>query len=603
MEHKLFVKTRLHNKDSFKTILKAFTLVMVFLIMFMSGPAYNEASIDWSIENVQEKLESNEGVKQLLKAFQSEQHELKSRNLELYYYVKGINYFVNDDYKFSQASFEKALEYSIATENVHVQIESLKMLIVFSEFYADSGELIDYGSLLLDLAGEQGDVEAEMYAYYTLALAFYYVANDEKAFEYLDLMLYLAENENNNKFQGVYFTMMGHIYYSYFEFETALEYYEEATNFMTKDNANILYNIQIGNQASIRLTQSRLPHAEERKEETLAHLELLIKEAQKDYYHTLTLMDLYLVQGQIEREYNLTEQSVQSFEQAKYFMESITHVEKVYSPYTYINQLLARAYYENGDYRQAADVYIEISMEDENPGLFQYIDDVSSKVRNYTERELNDRIALLTDLQEAQHNRIQYQTYTIILSVIVITLLVVGFLVIVRKIKKVNLLKNKMYYQSITDELTGIYNRRKIFEILVNEKETSSVVALIDIDNFKQINDSLGYLIGDEVLKTVVETIKESIRKNDDIGRYGGEEFIIILRDIDFDEAINLLEVIRKTVESLEWQYNGLRTSVSIGVAKNTGAEAEDIFREVDRLVHEAKRTGKNKLVYNDYNK
>ncbi|WP_025026076.1 GGDEF domain-containing protein [Caldalkalibacillus mannanilyticus] len=235
---------------------------------------------------------------------------------------------------------------------------------------------------------------------------------------------------------------------------------------------------------------------------------------------------------------------------------------------------------------------------DKNPELLKSWDEASSKLREFSEKELTGKIDLLFELQNAQNKKIEYQRISLYLSTLVILLLIGAITWKIHENKKINQLKNQLYHQSITDGLTGVFNREKIFEILDKEVKKDSVIALVDIDNFKSINDTLGYLVGDDVLKRVVDTIKMSIREQDEIGRYGGEEFIIIIKDTTLEDAVKIIERIRKNVEALEWEYDQLKTTISAGVCKKSALAVEEVFKEVDELVHEAKRTGKNKVVY-----
>jgi diguanylate cyclase (GGDEF)-like protein len=118
--------------------------------------------------------------------------------------------------------------------------------------------------------------------------------------------------------------------------------------------------------------------------------------------------------------------------------------------------------------------------------------------------------------------------------------------------------KNRMLEMlSKTDYLTGAFNNRFITSCLMEEMEESSknqtklTVAMIDIDNFKVINDTYGHIYGDYVLKRVASTLKSNLRKNDVLGRYGGDEFFIILRDTSKEEGYELMEHIRRKILEL----------------------------------------------------
>ena len=156
--------------------------------------------------------------------------------------------------------------------------------------------------------------------------------------------------------------------------------------------------------------------------------------------------------------------------------------------------------------------------------------------------------------------------------------------------------------QTHRDSLTQLYNNRFIFDYLdktiekmVNQGGEMSVL-MIDIDNFKQINDRFGHLIGDKVLREVSTTLVNLTRKRDIVVRYGGEEFAVVLMDTNIDEATDVAEKIRLEMMSLSLDGN-VEITVSIGVVEWSEHETTELVKAADDMLYEAKRTGKNKVV------
>jgi len=158
------------------------------------------------------------------------------------------------------------------------------------------------------------------------------------------------------------------------------------------------------------------------------------------------------------------------------------------------------------------------------------------------------------------------------------------------------------------DPLTNIYNRRHITDILVKETERSRrfaapfAIAMIDIDDFKQVNDKHGHVIGDMVLKAFAKGVKEKLRQYDVLGRYGGEEFLLILPEMPRDKTYDVVERIRSHIEHLAIKLeNGftMRVTASFGVASfPVDAETSmDLLIKADEKLYGAKRTGKNKVL------
>lgn len=157
-----------------------------------------------------------------------------------------------------------------------------------------------------------------------------------------------------------------------------------------------------------------------------------------------------------------------------------------------------------------------------------------------------------------------------------------------------------------TDGLTGLLNHkefhRRLDEHIDGSKRYLFSVSLlmIDIDRFKYFNDTHGHQVGDHVLKTVSDIIKTHVRVVDVCGRYGGEEFAVILRDTDIIAAVALSERIRSTIYAYPFKHDGIRSqlSISIGVASfpqdtNSG---EGLIKKADDALYTAKKTGRNKV-------
>lgn len=161
-----------------------------------------------------------------------------------------------------------------------------------------------------------------------------------------------------------------------------------------------------------------------------------------------------------------------------------------------------------------------------------------------------------------------------------------------------SILKN----QSTIDGLTGLYNHRYIYERLEEESHRCSrhkcsfTVMILDIDHFKNINDTFGHLTGDKILKELSMILKENIRQTDLVGRYGGEEFLIMLTEISLNEGFEVAEKIRRIVYSTTFSQD-IRFTVSIGIEEYTGESISDLLGKADNKLYKAKNSGRNKSV------
>jgi diguanylate cyclase (GGDEF)-like protein len=178
-----------------------------------------------------------------------------------------------------------------------------------------------------------------------------------------------------------------------------------------------------------------------------------------------------------------------------------------------------------------------------------------------------------------------------------------------RKIRQLE----KLVYK---DELTKVYNRRgfldltkkilkELFSSIQDDKRKKVIIKnysliLFDIDDFKKINDTFGHDIGDKILKIVCNEIKKRIRDFDVIGRWGGEEIVVLLVEANISEAYQIADYIRGKIANKKIKYDGkqVNLTVSAGVSDfSREKDFEKVFKLADEALYKAKQTGKNKVV------
>jgi diguanylate cyclase (GGDEF)-like protein len=174
--------------------------------------------------------------------------------------------------------------------------------------------------------------------------------------------------------------------------------------------------------------------------------------------------------------------------------------------------------------------------------------------------------------------------------------------------KELSELNDKLRTISLTDGLTGIDNRRsledRLHEMWQHSVRLHEPIALIicDIDKFKSVNDNYGHQAGDSVLKEFAQLLKAEAREIDRVGRYGGEEFLLILSGTVLDAAVTFAERLREKVEGHTFSYAGgtLRRTMSCGVAASPHPRVKDqeaLLRAADDALYVAKETGRNRVV------
>jgi diguanylate cyclase (GGDEF)-like protein len=168
------------------------------------------------------------------------------------------------------------------------------------------------------------------------------------------------------------------------------------------------------------------------------------------------------------------------------------------------------------------------------------------------------------------------------------------------------ILSQELDRMSRTDELTGLSNRRDMYEWLKQESyryernRNPFSITLCDIDHFKNINDVFGHDCGDFILKNVARLLTESVRKQDKIARWGGEEFLILHPETNLSNAGLIAERMRKTIEKASFSYQqcDLHLTLSFGTAmKGENSTIEEVIKNADENLYHAKRAGRNRVV------
>lgn len=179
---------------------------------------------------------------------------------------------------------------------------------------------------------------------------------------------------------------------------------------------------------------------------------------------------------------------------------------------------------------------------------------------------------------------------------------VIGSVVAFTDITELRQKEDRLRLLSVTDLLTGLFNRLQLDQVLATEVSRANrydsvfSVILADIDNFKLVNDTHGHLVGDQVLKEVASTLQSRLRSTDTLGRWGGEEFMLICPETKLENAIQLAELLRVAIEATEFEGVG-KTTISFGVSGfRKGDTGKELVARVDKALYRAKAAGKNRV-------
>lgn len=172
---------------------------------------------------------------------------------------------------------------------------------------------------------------------------------------------------------------------------------------------------------------------------------------------------------------------------------------------------------------------------------------------------------------------------------------------------ELNKLNDQLYELATTDSMTKLFNRRHFIEsaqrqiIQLQRTKESGAMLMIDIDNFKNVNDTYGHGMGDKAIEEIAYILKDNSREYDFVGRVGGEEYAMLLSPCDFDKANQIAERLRKKTEELSISYlnNTIKLTISIGLTmiKKSDKEIDRTMHRADISLYKAKSTGKNRVV------
>ena len=215
---------------------------------------------------------------------------------------------------------------------------------------------------------------------------------------------------------------------------------------------------------------------------------------------------------------------------------------------------------------------------------------------------------LYPDIIVPYQNRVTHYIDLIIGLVISFSMTGILAAIVLTRYRKANLqteeLAKKLGEISITDPLTGIYNRRMLTSCLDEEmrkcyeNDQPLTICLIDIDHFKRVNDVYGHLCGDRVLVELARVLSSFMGDNDILGRYGGEEFLVISKNQTLHTTLNTVEQFHRAVREHSWGEVPELT-ISCGVSGYTkGISYSEFVGAADKFLYEAKETGRNKIAY-----
>lgn len=436
---------------------------------------------------------------------------------------------------------------------------------------------------LFDLANAYSNDEYLMQSIYHLSIITYYDYDNQGSLEYLEDLITYGYNDSSRVATINYHFGRAKLHGDINEIDEAIASLNKAIPLINDTNQVSLLNrprifdiyyyqayyyfLNDDYDQSINLLELALSSVDPRDIET-------IFEAKYD------LVDYYLFN-------NDTDMALQEYKEISGIYPNTSELFKTYYTQRSMDYKEADIAYNTGDYQRSSEIYYDLLTEKPDYDAMEEALTTKENLLDFEDRIITQQLNIYEELDRVRGRNIQLLqravTATSILALIAVFALIV-----------VLLQRRKLHHLSITDHLTKLNNRHRIMSHFENFKPGESCIALLDLDHFKAINDQYGHLYGDVVLKKVARTICESLRKEDYVGRYGGEEFLIMINTDDTETAKDVIELVLHNISELTWDYPELNTTASVGMVYSSSVTGDLLLREADEQMYLSKSNGRN---------
>lgn len=513
----------------------------------------------------------------------------------LNHFLKAYLYLENFQTKEAYDHFNRA--YALLQESPQpiLEVETLYYLAEIEVFSFNISKAIDHGLRLRQVAMAIDNPARIIDANFILAKGFRYYYDENEANKFLEEALTLAEATGDAYAKSIYYAEKGdaaiHIDG---QASTAMAFYKQSLDHAPETVYDKF------NRSPLQLPQRLMLYLQ-----LYYYPETDILQALEAYIESLDPRDLYghydaySLLGDYYSIYDY-EKSLELYQMALAAYEAIDFIPNSRLTSYKLNIAIAAAHYGREDFQAAADTYYALLNEKGNYKSDSDLTSTLSSLENFKYDTLQSQVELFKDLNRANKERVALSNKLMVFYIVFIGILLLAIGIIVNENRKKTHVQKRLYTASVTDQLTNVYNRGKIIDIIESNLHPTNAVAILDVDDFKSINDTYGHLVGDDVLITITQLIEQSIRGSDQVGRYGGEEFLIYFDNVPVHELKEIGERIRLNIDQHPWSHPGLKTSVSIGISLCYSTVLDEVLETVDQLLYEAKRSGKNKVIYKD---
>lgn len=552
--------------------------------------------------------------------------------------AQGTGYYYNSDLDQSKKAYEDALAAGKAMDMPLVIGGSLNGIGAVALSQGKTDEALTYMEKALPYM-EKAGIKSKLAAIYNnLSVIYYNQGSFSIALDNISKTLKLYEETENKAGICVALNAIGNIQVKLSRIDEGMASFKKGLEISRETGNPQLELVSLINVGDVERNRG---HIEQALEHFRAALELGRKIQNRDYIGVClnNIADAYRTQGTYKRALRNYLEALKIFEELKAKPRISVALANIGQLYALRNQPGKAEVYLLRAYHMAKEIQDKNRLKDASESLYklyekqkrykealkfrnefenikgkllsaQAYEKISALEASHEKETRQKQIELLKKEQEVRDERIRRQRITITLSVLAIVLTIILLMTLYHrfklKVKSSMALEEafqKMEQLASTDQLTGLYNRRSLLERI--EIETVRMgrtwkpfsFIMLDIDDFKKINDTFGHECGDAVLIILATTLAGSLRLQDVSARWGGEEFLLLLPDTTIEGALRLAEKIRHNVESLivSCNENEIQFTISSGVSSyDHPGPIESVIRKADDALYRAKKGGKN---------
>ena len=578
----------------------------------------------------------------LLDSYQTIIGTLSVKNQVKYYQVLSEIYIETSQYKLGHSAASQGLSIAQSLTSPTILISELSYLRGFSlESLGDNKGAIENYLNGLEVAESLDDKKYTADGLINLGAVYYLTTQFAQSMVMLNEALSIANILENSELKGSVNSELGILYSYMYQNEKSLNFFQASYEHFKKAGMDLYALNSLQNIAVIHMDEGRYEQAIPLFEELIksaaklsnneiiggVYTRMAIAHAMKEEpdtetaYQYITMAEQYMEGAQqhnapihftVEKAFVLEamkryDEALESLRIAEYLLAKNSQTANTFYHYN-LMYLQSEIYYKTEKYQKAyqkQSQFITRLFNDKHNINMEKVEELRLSYESQQADLKNKLLEQEQSVQIIQLNEMTYHEKNLQLLIVFVTLVMLALAWFLLK-----MVQGQKYLLRVSqlDDLTGVINRRRLVELgekifgTTLEGQQDFSVLMIDVDNFKAINDNLGHKMGDKVLKEIAELANEIMRPDDCFGRFGGEEFICLLPETSLKDACDVANRLRLTFQDkIKLTKVDEKVTVSIGISayknENTKSFAQ-LIKGADIKMYQAKREGKNKVCF-----